>query len=217
MVSVQPRPIYGTGRMAVFHSYLWIFLVGGAILAVVMILLNNLILGRLEKLRSVSEGILSEGTISLRAPDSGGRDEISVLSSSFNTLLDTLESLLSDIPDVLFICDPEGKVLIANAEARKALGIDRHAPLPDALVTSILKPSSNRGKYGNKEFWADQSDSLTREVYEAVVARPDGKGAPAEVRWHDNLRKTLPVLFLARDIERKTLSGGLPERPTTTT
>lgn len=214
LVSVQPRPIYGTGRMAVFHSYLWIFLVGGAILAVVMILLNNLILGRLEKLRSVSEGILSEGTISLRAPDSGGRDEISVLSSSFNTLLDTLERLLSDIPDVLFICDPDGKVLIANAEARKALGIDRHAPLPDALVTSILKPSSNRGKYGNKEFWADQSDSLTREVYEAVVARPDGKGAPAEVRWHEiTYGKRSLVLFLARDItERKNFEQRLARK-----
>lgn len=214
VVTVQSRPIYSTGRMAVFHSYLWIFLVGGVILAVVMILLNTLVLKRIEELRSVSEQILSEGTVALRAPDAGGRDEISVLSSTFNTLLDTLENLLSDIPGVLFICDPDGKVLIANAEARKVLGLEKRGPLPDALVTSILKPSSSGGKYGNKDFLSDQSDPLNREAYEASIVRPDGTAIPVEVRWHEIIYGKRPmVLFLARDItERKSFEQRLARK-----
>lgn len=210
----QPRPIYSTGRMAVFHSYLWIFLVGGAILAVVMILLNTLVLNRLEGLRSVSERILSEATVALRAPSRGGNDEIEILSSSFNSLLDTLENLLSDIPDVLFICDPNGKVLIANAEARKTLGLGRHDPLPEALVTSILKPSSSSGRHGHKGFWADQPSPLPPEAHEVDVVRPDGTSTPAEVRWHEiTYGNRRLVLFLARDItERKSFEQRLSRK-----
>ncbi|NLK19061.1 MAG: EAL domain-containing protein [Synergistaceae bacterium] len=213
IVSVQPRPIYSTGRMAVLHSYLWIFLLGGAILIVVMILLNNIILKRLEGLRSVSERILSEGTVALRAPATEGGDEIAVLSSTFNTLLDTLENLLSDIPDVLFICDPNGRVLIANAEARKALGLDKNSPLPEALVTSILKPSSGEGRYG-KYFWADQADIRPGEAYEVSIIRPDGTSIPAEVRWHEiTYGSRRLVLFLARDItERKSFEQRLARK-----
>ncbi len=112
----RPRDIYIEGRRAIFHSYLWIFLSGGGILVVVMILMDSLVLRRLDGLRSVSDRIVSDGGIGIRVPVSGS-DEIAALSSSFNTLLDTLENLVGDIPDPLFICDPEGRILIANAEA----------------------------------------------------------------------------------------------------
>jgi diguanylate cyclase (GGDEF)-like protein/PAS domain S-box-containing protein len=198
----RPRDIYIEGRRAIFHSYLWIFLSGGGILVVVMILMDSLVLRRLDGLRSVSDRIVSDGGIGLRVPVSGS-DEIAALSSSFNTLLDTLENLVGDIPDPLFICDPEGRILIANAEAHRILNLGKTSSLPGTAISSIMIPAAD-----SKDDGQDSRAELifsSRDMFEANIARPDGTALPVEIRRQEiRYGKRHLVLFLARDLtERK--------------
>jgi len=198
----EPREIYTEGRRAIFHSYLWIFLSGGGILLVVMVLMDSLVLRRLDSLRSVSDRIVSGGGIGIRVPVSGD-DEISVLSSSFNTLLDTLENLVAEIPDPLFICDPDGRILTANREAHRVLALGNPGELSGRDVSSILKPAENP-----KETGEDSRTGVifsSADMFEATFERRDGTCLPVEIRRQEiRYGKRTLVLLLARDLtERK--------------
>ncbi|MBP6332701.1 MAG: EAL domain-containing protein [Aminivibrio sp.] len=198
----EPREIYTEGRRAILHSYLWIFLSGGGILVLVMILLDTMVLTRLDGLRSVSERIVSGGGMGIRVPVSGN-DEITILSSSFNTLLDTLENLVAEIPDPLFICDPDGRILTANREAHRVMGIETKGLLSGTDIASIVKPAEVQ-KDNGKDPRTDIVFS-SKDVFEADIARPDRDSIPVEIRRQEiRYGKRSLVLFLARDLtERK--------------
>ena len=200
----QPRWIYNQGRRAIFHSYLWLFLSGAGILAVVMTLLNSLVLRRLEGLRLVSDAIVSGGRLDLRAPLSGS-DEISSLSASFNSLMETLENLVNDIPDPLFICDLNGAILLTNNEAQRALGDG--AEIAGRPLSTLLKKTVSKSSRARLNF-------TTGDVYEAELAGPEGVGLPVEVRKREIRYGKRPLLlFVARDItERKTFEQRLAKK-----
>lgn len=197
-----PRSIYDEGRRAIYHSYLWIFLSGGGILVVVMVLMESMVLRRLDGLRSVSDRIVSEGDTGLRVPVSGS-DEIANLSSSFNTLLDTLESLVSDIPDSLFICSPDGTILSANREAHRSVGWSTGKALAGKDISSFVK------RMGTFEYTGSNPGTGSifsgGNVFEAELAGEKETPLPVEIRRQEIHYGRLPVvLFLARDLtERK--------------
>jgi len=197
-----PRSIYDEGRRAIHYSYLWIFLSGGGILVVVMVLIESLVLRRLDGLRSVSDRIVSEGDTGLRVPVSGS-DEIANLSSSFNTLLDTLESLVSDIPDALFICSPDGTILSANREAHRSVGSGSSKTLAGKNVSSFVKKTETLKDI--EEDPATGSIFSGGNVFEAELAGGQETALPVEIRRQEIHYGRLPVvLFLARDLtERK--------------
>lgn len=213
---MAPRAMYELGRNAVATSYMWIFLSGAGVLAVVMLALDLLILRRLKSLRCVSERIVAEGGIQLRVPASG-RDEISTLSSSFNMMLDTLENLISDIPDSLFISDLSGKILLANKAASTALCIDDGCRLSGSEISSVLKVRDA----GKAEEVAGSSLENrvgliydNRNVFEAEFIRSDGSTFPVEVHRREIVFGKRPlVLFLSRDMtERKTFETRLARK-----
>ncbi|NLM71414.1 MAG: EAL domain-containing protein [Synergistaceae bacterium] len=198
----QQRPINVIGRKAASHSYAWVFISGAGILGVVMVLLNYLIIRRLAILRSVSDMIVSEGEVGLRMPVSGN-DEITTLSSSFNSLLDTLENLISDIPDAMFIINKDGRLVIANDEGKRVLGIADDTGLRGIELGSFLKHGSvGKGRVMDIGVGLQFASS---DVFEAELALPDGTVIPTEVRRRDIIYgKRSFQLFLARDItERK--------------
>lgn len=197
-----PRSIYDEGRRAIHQSYLWIFLSGGGILVVVMVLMESMVLRRLDGLRSVSDRIVSEGDTGLRVPVSGS-DEITDLSSSFNTLLDTLESLVSDIPDSLFICSPDGTILSANREAHRSVGSGTSKTLAGKNVSSFVKKTETLKDI--EEGPATGNIFSGGNVFEAELLREKETALPVEIRRQEIHYGRLPVvLFLARDLtERK--------------
>lgn len=206
MEFTQPRWIYNQGRRAIFHSYLWLFLSGAGILAVVMVLLHSLVLRRLEGLKSVSEAIVWGGRFGLRAPLSGD-DEISELSSSFNSLLETLESLVNDIPDPLFICDLASSILLTNKEAQRVMGLEDGDEATGKSLSRLLKKTVQKGSRARLNF-------SRGDVYEAELAGPEGRGLPVEVRRQEIRYGKKPLLlFIARDItERMTFEQRLAKK-----
>lgn len=211
-----PRTMYVLGRNSVLKSYLWIFLSGAGILGVIMLLLDSLILKRLKSLRNVSEQIVTEGGIQLRVPVSGS-DEISTLSSSFNTMLDTIENLISDIPDSLFISDHEGKILMANKSAYTAICTDHQCQLKGAEISSVLKMKDTSKE---KEIAGNSLENRTnlifdnQNVFEAEFIRSDESTFPVEVHRREiTFGKRPLMMFLSRDItERKTFERRLARK-----
>lgn len=211
-----PRTMHNLGRNAVLKSYLWIFLSGAGILGVIMLLLDSLILKRLKSLRNVSEQIVAEGGIQLRVPVSGS-DEISTLSSSFNTMLDTIENLISDIPDALFISDHEGKILMANKSAYAAICTDHQCQLKGAEISSVLKikdTSKEREVAGSSLENRTNLIFDNQNVFEAEFIRSDESTFPVEVHRREiTFGKRPLMMFLSRDItERKTFERRLARK-----
>ena len=210
-----PRPIYDEGRNAVLNSYLWIFLSGAGLLAVMMLLLDFLVLRRLSSLQSVSDRVVEEGGIQLRVPVSG-RDEISTLSASFNTMLDTLEHLLSDIPNALFISDLEGKIILANKAACTAICIENSCDLKGTEVSSVLKVENIQKALliGSASNMRTNLTFENQDIFEAQFLRTDGSNFPVEVHRKEIFFGKRPlILFLSHDLtERKTFEKRLARK-----
>jgi len=207
----SPRTIYENGRDAVMASYLWILLAGMGILVVVTLLLETFVLARLKRLQTLSDKIAAEGMIEARVPLEG-KDEITALSRSYNTLLHTLENLLMDIPDAFFLVDPEGVIVMSNEAARAALKQDDGADLRGRDIAAFLgreKLDFYRKYDEPAEVGAGESS-----VFEASLLRLDGALVPVEVhrRRIEYGDRTL-LLLLARDLtERKQFEERLAQK-----
>lgn len=207
----SPRTIYEKGRNAVMASYLWILLAGMGILAVVTLLLDFFVLTRIKRLQTISDKIAAEGLIEARVPVEG-KDEITSLSRSYNTLLHTLENLLMDIPDAFFLVDSEGAIVMFNEAARAALNQDDGADLRGRDIAAFLgrEKLDPYRKYEEPTRLGAGEDS----VFEASLLRLDGALVPVEVhrRPVEYGDRTLSLL-LARDLtERKQFEERLAQK-----
>jgi diguanylate cyclase (GGDEF)-like protein/PAS domain S-box-containing protein len=207
----SPRTIYEKGRDAVMASYLWILLAGMGILIVVTLLLETFVLARLKRLQKISDKIAAEGMIEARVPVEG-KDEITSLSRSYNTLLHTLENLLMDIPDAFFLVDPEGAIVMSNEAARAALNQDDGADLRGRDIAAFL----GREKLDFYRKFDEPAEVGAGEgsVFEASLLRLDGALVPVEVhrRRVEYGDRTL-LLLLARDLtERKQFEERLAQK-----
>lgn len=211
-----PRSIYNEGVNAVVRSFLWIFASAAAILIVVMALLNSFVLHRLDILREVADDIVTRGGFGLRVPLTGD-DEITTFSSSFNTVLDTLENLIADIPDTLIVADRDGFILHANRAAHAALGLLEAENLTGRPLPEIISKADSRNDrpIRTAPTDGDAAHSLCAEtVFEAHLLRSDGTRSPVEIHRQDILFGKRPLaLLLARDLtERKDFERRLEKK-----
>jgi diguanylate cyclase (GGDEF)-like protein/PAS domain S-box-containing protein len=206
-----PRTIYEKGRESIIASFFWVVMSGIGIFSVVMLLLEKLVLRRLRNLREVSDKISGEGKIELRVPVEG-HDEITALSSSFNALLHSLENLVMDIPDALFITDAEGDIILVNSAAHKILGRSDGEDLKDIHISTILgeEKFDSFKKHGSSR----GGKSEEGDVFEAQLLRVDGTLVPVEIHRRHITFGALPFsLLLARDLtERKKLEERLADK-----
>jgi len=196
------RNIYNEGKKAVYNSYLWIFLNGIVLVVVVMELLSRLVLNRLEKLREVADTITEELSLSLRVPVTWN-DEISDLSRSFNVVFGTLERIVMNIPDAMVLCTPEGKVILANLQARRVLGLGGAPKNGRGMPIEVLV----RREGGEGSILSEKE----QDVYEAFLCSLGGLEVPVEVHQRSiTFGKRRVTLFLARDLtDRKRLETRL--------
>lgn len=212
-----PRTIYNEGIRAVVGSFLWIAVSVAVILLVVMALLNSLVLRRLGSLREVADRIVTLGGFDLRVPLKGD-DEITTLSASFNTLLNTLDNLIADIPDALFLAERDCTILHANRAAHAALGLEQRETLKGSSLLDVIKKSADLAPLPVDSAAADGERAhplcCVENVFEALFLRSDGTERPVEIHRQDILfgRRSL-VLLLARDLtERKNFEKRLAKK-----
>ncbi len=206
-----PRTIYDKGRDAVAASYFWVVLGGVGILAVVTLLLEHFVLARIKRLRTISDAIAAEGLIRVRVPLEGN-DEITSLSRSFNSLLHTLENLVIDIPDALFLVDAQGAIVLTNGAAQAALGHDGDTDLRGSDISTFLGEERSE-PYGNHDAPGGVREG-EQAVFEATLLRMDGSLVPVEVhRRNIEFEDRALSLLLARDLtERKQFEERLAKK-----
>ena len=206
-----PRTIYEKGRDAVAASFFWVLLGGAGILAVVTLLLERFVLARINRLRAIADTIAAEGLIRVRVPLEGN-DEITSLSRSFNSLLHTLENLVIDIPDALFLVDAQGAIVLTNGAAQAALGHDGDTDLRGCDISTFL------GEERGEPYRHHDAPGGVREeehaVFEATLLRMDGSLVPVEVhRRNIEFEDRTLSLLLARDLtERKQFEERLAKK-----
>lgn len=212
------RDVYNEGQKSLFHSYLWIIFNGIAVIVLVLKLLDVFVLRRLSKMQETADTITDSMNISLRVPVSSS-DEISALGDSFNVLLNTLENLLMDIPDPMFITDTSGHIIQINTAALRVIGIKfrQDSDIEGIHLSSILRKKSFTDA---KDMKPDRDAFLFKsgefhEVYEAqLISRENSE--PIDVEIHQQMivfGKKYVVLFLARDLrDRKKLERRLEYR-----
>lgn len=206
-----PRTIYLKGKDAISASYLLILLSGAAILFAATLLLDRLVIFRLQRFRMISDTIAAEGAIELRVPVCGG-DEITALARSFNSLLRTLETLVMDIPDILLVVDAEDLLVLANTAAKTALGRKEDEDVKGIRLSTLLDRNiedsyTKHGVHGVREY-------KKRNIFEARLLRADGSFLSVEIHRRIIDFGDRPLhLLLARDLtERKKLEERLAKK-----
>jgi signal transduction histidine kinase/CheY-like chemotaxis protein/HPt (histidine-containing phosphotransfer) domain-containing protein len=91
-----PRDIYRQGRLTI-RTLVWCLLAGGVLLGVVILrLLNTKVLSRVAALDRAARSIARNNDTSQRVP-AHGRDELANLATSFNAMLQALETSSQDL------------------------------------------------------------------------------------------------------------------------
>ena len=91
-----PRDIYQQGRLTI-RTLVWSLLAGGVVLGVIILrLLNTKVLSRVAALDRAARGIAGNHDTSQRVPVHG-RDELANLATSFNAMLQALETASRDL------------------------------------------------------------------------------------------------------------------------
>jgi diguanylate cyclase (GGDEF)-like protein/PAS domain S-box-containing protein len=129
------RHIFLQGKGTLIHFFLWLAVFGGFQTVLVLFLLKKTVTDRLESTRRILVKIASSGRVGERMPLSG-RDEITSLSGSINSMLSSLERLVENIPDPLFLSDA-GMIVHTNREACALLGIEKKN-LEGKILSSFL-------------------------------------------------------------------------------
>jgi len=88
----MPRNIYKQGLASLYYIVYSIVVGGLVFLGVFLILLEKLILARIEKISNITKEIRKSHNLSLRAPETGN-DELSDFSREFNQMLSTVDTL----------------------------------------------------------------------------------------------------------------------------
>lgn len=191
------RDIFLQGKKTVLQFFLWLTLFGGFLTALILFLLKKTVTDRLENTRAILERIASSGRVGERMPLSGS-DEVTSLSGSINSMLSSLERLVENIPDPLFLSD-NGCIVHANREARSVLKTGNHVPEGKRLSSFLTEEKSG------------PAPGDTSPIFEGKLIPPGGPEIPVEIHRQSFLlgERTL-TLSVARDISaRKELEDSL--------
>ncbi|MDR2180117.1 MAG: EAL domain-containing protein [Synergistaceae bacterium] len=202
--STTRRVLYGEVVKTLGNRYAWLVLLSTLILMLVFVIFDKLVLSRLKKVQKIADDISSQWQVHLRIPLEGN-DEITHLSRSFNTMLKALEELISNVPDPLILCGPDGKILLANASTRQLLDYPETTDLTALSFDSIVV---------EKEKSSGPGENLLKneaDVFEATLRRQDGKLLPVEIHQETLIfGRSSYTLSIARDLtERKIMEARL--------
>lgn len=185
------RSIFLQGKRTVLQFFLWLALFGGFQTAVILLLLKWTVTGRLESARRLLEKIAFSGRVGERMPLSGS-DEITSLSGSINSMLASLERLVENIPDPLFLSGG-GWIVHANREACSLLGTCKSALVGESVSSFLMEDEP-----------VSQPQEDSSPVYEGKLLPPGGGGIPVEIhRQSFLLGERQLTLAVARDITRR--------------
>lgn len=197
------RPINDVGLRSLLLPGALTLFVGVLVLVFMHVFFEQTILRRLRAIQSVADKVSREWQVELRIPLSG-RDEITRLSDSFNVMLETLDKLIQNVPDPLFLSDPEGRILLVNAAACTFLGYGKDELTELSLNAVFLEEESRDGpvKYAPTE--AD-------DIFEGPLLRKDGHRIAVEIHQESlTLGGRFLTLSVARDLtERKQMEARL--------
>jgi len=133
-----------------------------------------------------------------------GDDDDAKLSRSLKTVLNTLDALLTSIPDPLILSDQDGGILLANAEAGKLIGYDGESGLVGKNLDSVIV---------EKDETAEPSGSVAFEaghIFEAFLRTADQSLIPVEIHQEVFMKDRPLTLSIARDLtERKAMEAKL--------
>jgi diguanylate cyclase (GGDEF)-like protein/PAS domain S-box-containing protein len=210
------RPLHEEARRILANRITWGVPIGVLSLVIVLLIFDRLILLRLERIQKVVDTITARWRFNLRV-EVTGNDEITRLSQSFNTMIDTLHSLVMGVPDPLFLVDPEDCVMLANVAACQLLGCEKESDLMGRALSSIIiadkSPVMGKMPVIDKKPDEANDDSLwrTHDIFEASVLRNNRTLVPVEIH-RDPLSFGKPglKLLIARDLtDRRTLEERL--------
>jgi diguanylate cyclase (GGDEF)-like protein/PAS domain S-box-containing protein len=210
-----PRDIHLQGERTIRIFLFWLILFGLFITAVLLLLLKKNVIDRLLAARDCLDGIARNGAIRERVPLSGN-DELTTLSASVNSVLDSFEGLVENLPDPLFITEESEALEHVNREARSSLQYSKSELLGQPLSLLLSGDMHHIGRH--------EGDS---PVLEGMLVRKDGGTIPVELHSRSFLLGEKKItLTAARDLtERKALeeslkktayfdmATGLPNRP----
>jgi diguanylate cyclase (GGDEF)-like protein/PAS domain S-box-containing protein len=202
--STMKRFVYSGIIRALANSYVWTVLLSILTVTLTLVIFEKLILFRLKRVQNIVDDISYNWQVNLRIPLEGN-DEITQLSRSFNTMLKALEALISNVPDPLILCKPDGTILLANAVTHKLLGYPREEDLMALSFDSV---------FIEKEKTTGPGDDLFKnetDVFEAAMRRSDGGFIPVEIHQEIlTLENNSYTLSIARDLtERKIMETRL--------
>jgi diguanylate cyclase (GGDEF)-like protein/PAS domain S-box-containing protein len=198
------RLVYEEAIKTFANRYVWIVLLSALTLTLVLFIFDKLILSRIKKLQKIADSISRKWQVNLRIPVEGN-DEITCLSTSFNTMLRALDELISNVPDPLILCDSDGTILLANASTRKLWGCKKETGLVQLPFDSV---------FIEKEKTMGPADNLLKNeenVFEATMCRDDGSLIPVEIHQTNlTIGSNSYTLSVARDLtERKVMEARL--------
>ncbi len=179
-----------------------------AVVALLALLLGRRTVDPVRRLTVAAQRVAA-GDLTASGPPAPGRDEVSVLSRTFDTMTGSLarltgdlrsaaarlETVLASMSDGLLATDAEGRITSANAAALAMLGVDG----PDAVVGRRLVDAADvRDPAGGQ--LADPA--LRLQDAPAEVHRADGTTVPVRVAL-TALRDADGVVLVLRDTTRE--------------
>ncbi len=204
-------PLQTAGRTALLSTLFVLFLTAG-----VAVILTQLLVAPISRLTLVA-GEIAAGNLSAK-PQIEARDEIGLLASTFNTMLETISrtqkelqesetlyrSLVEYSPDMISV-HSAGKLLFINPAGVKLLGAKNADELVGHSVLDII-PSDER-EYVQHSIEQIQTGTGPTPLFHRKMYRIDGTSFEAEFRAIPiSFRSGPAIQFVMRDItERKRL------------
>ncbi|WP_156923299.1 diguanylate cyclase domain-containing protein [Aminobacterium mobile] len=123
LTASKPRLLFQSGKMTVRIILLWFTIAQGAIAMLLLLLFHTTILFRLQSMAKQIQNISETADLHLRLDDQG-EDEIGFFSQNINSMLENIHKLIDKAPDLFFLCNYEGNIVLANELAHHTLGYE---------------------------------------------------------------------------------------------
>lgn len=193
LATAKERTLFHYGHHTVI-IVLFLFLGAQGVLATfILLFLNKTILFRLHRMANKVKEISHTTNLDLRVSDEG-KDEITFLSHTINNMIDNIQKILDAAPDMFFICDINGNIILSNTRACQLLDYEK-----EDLVGHPLNAFIGRNPL---PVFAQKETALVRK---------NGDRIPVEFQAQKlSLGNRKLILSIARDIShRKDLENRL--------
>ncbi len=206
-----PRPIYAQARRSLEYLTGWVFMIGLLLGGAGLLLVETLTLARLRRLTAAARRIGTETALEARLP-SAGTDELAILASALNGMLDALARARAEIQEgaarlrdvvehstnLFYSRDPQGALTYMSPQARSYLDVAPDAAMTwSGLVTA--NPANAEGvAAGRRAFETGER----QPPYPLELQGPTGKRIQVEVNEAPVVRdgRTVAVVGALADV-----------------